>query len=80
MITSRDNLKIKIIGDKSLSLKQKNTIVTLHNAAGDDSIYGERLYSYLVTLQKQGLVDEEWVEVCFIYSIDWPKRIKMQLL
>ena len=80
MITSKDNLKIKILETKSLSLKQRNTIVNLHNAAVDDSIYGERLYSYLTTLKEQGVVDQEWVEMCFIYSVDWPKGIKMQLL
>ena len=35
-----------------LSLKEKNMILTLHNTAYEDEVYGERLFFYLMMLAK----------------------------
>ena len=51
-------------------------MVGLHNTASEDEIYGERLYYYLLILEKKGKVDQEFSDALFAQSIDWPEQIK----
>lgn len=60
-----------------LKTSEMNVIFSLHNSATEDEVYGERLYSYLLELQEQGLIDEDWVNQAFLMSIDWPLAIKI---
>jgi hypothetical protein len=41
--------------------------------ASEDYVYGERLLSYLNKLSDQGFISEKWVEIAYVYSVDWPQ-------
>jgi hypothetical protein len=47
-----ENLKTVVQLQDKLSLKEKNMILTLHNTAYEDEVYGERLFFYLMMLAK----------------------------
>ena len=55
-------------------------LINLHNTASDDEIYGERLFYYLLILEKKGKIDEEFSNCLYSHSIDWPEHIKCDII
>lgn len=59
-----------------MTIKEKNMIVSLHNTASEDQVYGERLLYYLIVLEKKGKIDQEFSVGLYSHSVDWPEQIK----
>lgn len=51
-ISKHDNFLSILKQQDSLTLVEKNMLINLHNTASGDEIYGERLFYYLIILEK----------------------------
>ena len=63
--------------DLQIDHHRKNRIITEHNRAIDESLYGKGLYSELLTLQEEGKITKEQVDTLFVLSLEWPYDIHM---
>ena len=59
-------------GVYQISRKEANTLIHLHNSAYIDSLYGERLYHYLMILGRKKRIEQHHIDHLYMLSIDWP--------
>lgn len=63
-----------------LDLKDANTLISLHNHACEDWVYGEKLLYHLHFIAECGNLQPPMVEQLYLLSVDWPFDIMIDHL
>ena len=80
-IFKKDNFQTTVVGLKGVLKKQEiNKIIAYHNSAQSDSLYGIRLFWFLMKLEKKGLINKKDTEKIYTQSIDWPINFKVEFI
>ena len=57
---------------RKFSTTEANRIISLHNSALDDCVYGDQLMVYLMGLESEGVLDSAQAHILYILSVQWP--------
>lgn len=74
-ITTRyNNFKYVLELQLDLSVKEKNTIIEIHNMSRGTNIF----YTHLQNLERKEKIPEGDAQKLFVLSVDWPKNIMVE--
>ena len=70
-----ENFKTFLQSLDNMSIKDKNTLIHLHNHGSEDDNYGSRMIQFAQKLQERMQITLEDVEKLLVLSIEWPLNI-----